>query len=110
MSSLKASSLRIDQWLWYSRLAKSRSRASRLCTAGLVTVNGLSVKKAHHAIRVGDTIVVPQGVVVRSVRVMALGERRGPPPEAQLLYADAGAPVLISESAPVWIPLLADYL
>src|SRR5262249_41941482 len=69
--SPKPSSLRLDQWLWYARFAKSRSRAARLCTAGVVTVNGLAVKKAHYAIRVGDIVVVPQGVLARTVFVKA---------------------------------------
>ena len=107
--SHKPSSLRLDQWLWYARFAKSRSRAARLCTAGLVTVNGLAVKKAHYAIRVGDVVVVPHGVLMRTVRVKALGERRGPSLEAQSLYADAATPEHVSTLFPAWTPLLADH-
>ena len=109
VSLLKPSSMRLDQWLWYARFAKSRSRAARLCTAGLVTVNGLAVKKAHYAIRVGDVVVVPHGVLMRTVRVKALGERRGPSLEAQSLYADAATPVHVSMLFPAWTPLLADH-
>jgi ribosome-associated heat shock protein Hsp15 len=100
--------LRLDQWLWFARFAKSRSRASRLCTAGVVKVNGLAVRRANHAIRVGDTIVVLQGVLVRTIRVKALGERRGPPPEARSLYEEAAAPVHLSKLDLAWTPLLAD--
>jgi ribosome-associated heat shock protein Hsp15 len=107
--SLKTSSLRLDQWLWYARFAKTRSRAGRLCTAGVVTVNGLAVKKAHYAIRVGDVVVVPHGALMRTVRVKALGERRGPSLEAQSLYADAAEPVHVSRLSPAWTPLLADH-
>jgi ribosome-associated heat shock protein Hsp15 len=101
--------VRLDQWLWYARFAKSRSRAARLCTAGAVTVNGLAVKKARYAIRVGDIVVVPHGVLARTVLVKALGERRGPSPEAQSLYVDAATPVRVSKLSPVWAPLLADH-
>jgi ribosome-associated heat shock protein Hsp15 len=107
--SPKPSSLRLDQWLWYARFAKSRSRAARLCTAGAVTVNGLAVKKAHYAIRVGDMVVVPQGVLARTLLVKALGERRGPSSEAQSLYVDAATPVRLSKPSPAWTPLLADH-
>jgi ribosome-associated heat shock protein Hsp15 len=106
--SLKPPSIRLDQWLWYARFAKSRSRAARLCTAGVVRVNGIAVKKAHHAIRVGDIVVVPQGALARTVLVKALGERRGPPPEAQSLYVGAATLVRASELSPAWTPLLAD--
>jgi ribosome-associated heat shock protein Hsp15 len=101
-------SLRLDQWLWFARFAKSRSRASRLCTAGAVTVNGLLVRRASHAIRVGDTVVVVQGVLVRTIRVKALGERRGPTAEARTLYDEATMPLHVSKLAPAWAPLLAD--
>jgi ribosome-associated heat shock protein Hsp15 len=109
VSLLEPSSLRLDQWLWYARFAKSRSRAARLCSAGVVTVNGLAVKKAHYAIRVGDVVVVPYGVLARTVLVKALGERRGPSPEAQSLYVDAATPVRVSEFSPGWTPLLEDH-
>jgi ribosome-associated heat shock protein Hsp15 len=107
--SPKTSSLRLDQWLWYARFVKSRSRAARLCTAGVVTVNGIAVKKAHYAIRDGDIVVVPHGVLARTVLVKALGERRGPSSEAQSLYVDVGTPVRISRPSPAWMPLLADH-
>jgi ribosome-associated heat shock protein Hsp15 len=103
-------SQRLDQWLWFARFARSRSRASRLCTAGAVRVNGLAVRRANQAIRVGDTIVVLQGVLVRTIRVKALGERRGPTPEARTLYDKAAMPVHVSKLAPAWAPLLADDL
>ena len=109
VSLLEPSSLRLDQWLWYARFAKSRSRAARLCAAGAVTVNGVAVKKAHYAIRVGDVVVVPYGVLARTVLVKALGERRGPSAEAQSLYVDAATPVRVSELSPAWTPLLADH-
>ena len=99
-------SRRVDQWLWFARLVKSRSRAARLCAAGAVTVNGVTVGKANQAIRIGDTIGLPQGGVRRIVRVVALGTRRGPAPEARSLYEEAGAPANLFELAPAWIPLL----
>lgn len=99
---------RLDQWLWAARFVKSRSLAARLCSAGVVTLNGIKVRKANHMIRVGDIVVVPQGVLLRTIRVKALGGRRGPFSEAQHLYEVAAAPVQIAELAPSWTPLLTD--
>jgi ribosome-associated heat shock protein Hsp15 len=101
-------SLRLDQWLWFARFVKSRSRASRLCAAGVVTVNGLTVRRANHAIHVGDTIVFPQEVLLRTILVKGLGERRGPAPEARTLYDEAEMPIHVSKLAAAWAPLLAD--
>jgi ribosome-associated heat shock protein Hsp15 len=99
---------RLDQWLWFARFVKSRSLASRLCVAGAVAVNGVAVKKADHAVRIGDVIAVSQGAFRRTVRVLGLGTRRGPATEARGLYEEAAAPVRLSEIAPAWEPLLAD--
>jgi ribosome-associated heat shock protein Hsp15 len=99
-------SRRLDQWLWFARFVKSRSLASRLCAAGAVAVNGLAVKKGNHAVRVGDAIELPQGPFRRTVRVLALGMRRGPTAEARLLYEEPAAPVRLSELTAPWAPLL----
>ena len=100
--------MRLDQWLWFARLAKSRSLAARLCAAGAVTLNGGVVGKANQAVRVGDTIVVPQGGWRRTVRVVAAGTRRGPAAEARLLYEDLAPPARLRDLAPDWAPLLDD--
>ena len=38
--------VRIDKWLWAARMYKTRSQATRACTAGHVTLNGLTAKAA----------------------------------------------------------------
>ena len=79
-------SLRLDKWLWHARFFKTRTLSSRIAQRGRIRVNRMPVDKAHHAVRVGDvlTIPLPRGVTV--VRVLALGERRGPATEAAMLY------------------------
>src|SRR5690606_37481721 len=76
--------LRIDKWLFFARFFKSRSLAATLCAAGKVRVNRQPIRKAHHALRVGDVLTFPQGGRVRVVRVAGLGVRRGPAEEARL--------------------------
>ena len=96
---------RLDQWLWFARLAKSRSVAARLCAAGAIAINGAMVTKPNQTVRVGDFVVVPQGGVQRTVRVLALGARRGPTSEARALYQETAA-ARLSDLAPIWVPLL----
>jgi ribosome-associated heat shock protein Hsp15 len=103
-----AESRRLDQWLWFARLVKSRSLAARLCTAGAITVNQVTIRKANHMVRIGDTIAVPQGTFRRSVRLLGLGVRRGPAAEARRLYEEIAAPVHRSKLIPAWTPLLAE--
>ena len=107
-SSAAPATRRIDQWLWFARLAKTRSSAARLCAAGAVTVNGTLLRKSNQPVRLGDAIAVPQGNYRRSVRILALGSRRGPASEAQLLYQEIAAPVRLAETIPEWERLLAD--
>ena len=104
---VERSKARLDQWLWFARFVKSRSLAARLCAAGAARVNGSPVKKANHPVRMGDIVVLPQGGWQRTVRVVALGIRRGPAPEARLLYEEAAVSVRLADLAPAWMPLLA---
>jgi len=106
--SPEATSRRIDQWLWFARLAKSRSLASCLCAAGAITLNGVVVRKSRHLIRVGDFIAVPQGALCRIVRVAALGSRRGPSAEARSLYEETATLTGTGERDLPWEPLLED--
>lgn len=80
--------IRLDKWLWHARFFKTRSIASKYCEEGRLRVNGEPTAKAHYAARVGDVLTFPMGEVIRVVRIVALGERRGPAPEAQALYED----------------------
>ncbi len=97
---------RLDQWLWFARFAKSRSLAARLCAAGAVTLNGAAVGKANQAVRVGDIVMLPQGGWQRTVRVAALGARRGPAAEARLLYEELAPALRLRDLRPEWLPLL----
>ncbi len=84
--------LRLDKWLWFARFFKSRSAAAALCEAGRVRLSGRVITKAHQPVRPGDVLTFPQGHAIRVVRVTGLGLRRGPAPEARLLYEDLAPP------------------
>ena len=84
--------LRLDKWLWYARFFKSRSLASKVCETGKVRVDGAPVAKSHFQLRPGAVLTFPQGQHIRVVKVLALGSRRGPAPEAQALYEDLKPP------------------
>lgn len=88
MSEQPLQKLRIDKWLWQARFFKTRARAAAVATSGRIRVNQTPIQKASSAVGPGDVLTFPQAKVIRVVRIMALGERRGPAPEAQLLYED----------------------
>lgn len=81
-------SMRLDIFLWYARLAKTRSAAQALAATGRLRLDGRLVERAHVPVRVGSILVWAQGPRVRAMRVEALPHRRGPAPEAEGCYAD----------------------
>lgn len=84
---------RLDHWLWFARFFKSRTIATKFVQSGRLRVNGAVVKKAHHLVRADDVLTFPKADQVRVVKVIALGTRRGPAPEARTLYEDLSPPV-----------------
>jgi ribosome-associated heat shock protein Hsp15 len=83
---------RIDKWLWHARFFKTRGLATAAIGAGHVRVNGAHVTKPAAPVHVGDTLTFALGGRIRLIRVLDLGHRRGPAPEAQALYLDLDAP------------------
>jgi ribosome-associated heat shock protein Hsp15 len=83
---------RIDKWLWFARMVKSRTLAAGAVSAGGVRVNRRKVTKPSHPVSVGDVVTVAVHGRVRVLRVVAAGERRGPAVEARALYDDLSEP------------------
>lgn len=90
---LRASEQRIDRWLWFTRLLKSRTLAATLVASGKLRLNGERLSKASKLVKPGDVLTFPLGNDVRIVKVLDAGTRRGPAPEARLLYEDLSPPV-----------------
>ncbi|MGE5242233.1 MAG: RNA-binding S4 domain-containing protein [Bacteroidota bacterium] len=82
------SAIRLDKWLWAARFFKSRALAAEAVTGGKVKLNGERVKAAK-ALRVNDALRIAIGPYEYVVRVLALSARRGPAPQAALLYEES---------------------
>jgi len=80
--------LRVDRWLWCTRLFKSRSLAAEAVAGGKVHVNGRRVKPAH-GVRAGDRITITRPGFEYECEVLKLPERRGSAPLAQTCYAES---------------------
>ena len=79
---------RLDKWLWFARFAKSRTLAAKLVTDGFVRVNGVRAEVAAKAVGIGDVLTIAAPRTTMLVRIEGLGTRRGPAPEARLLYLE----------------------
>jgi ribosomal 50S subunit-recycling heat shock protein len=86
---------RADVWLWRARFFKTRGLAAEMVVAGRIRVsrNGADTRldKASRLIRVGDEVVFALGGRLTAVKVVALGDRRGPAAEARSLYISLAA-------------------
>ena len=91
-ASLSGSRQRIDKWLFFARMAKSRSIAQDLIRSNHVRANGELVSQPSSQVKPGDRIelALERRNVVLVVR--SGGERRGPFEEARLLYEDLSPP------------------
>ena len=77
---------RLDKWLWFARMARTRALAVELIAQGYVRVDGRRVEQAAKPVGPGNvlTLALAQKVVV--LEILGCAERRGAYPEASQLY------------------------
>jgi len=82
--------VRIDRFLFFIRLVKSRTLAQSIVEEGHVRIDGKRVEKSSEEVRAGSVIALPLHDSVRVLRVLELPTRRGPAPEARACYEELG--------------------
>ncbi len=80
--------MRLDKFLFFVRLVKTRTLAQKIVGEGRIRINGAPISGSHPTISVGQVVTISIQGRVRVIRVEALPERRGPAAEAQSCYAD----------------------
>ena len=83
--------MRIDRFLFFVRLAKSRTLAQGIVEQGHIRIDGKRVTKPSDEVRAGSIVALPLHGKVRVVRVLSLPARRGPAAEARAHYEDVEA-------------------
>lgn len=91
------SGVRVDKWLWAARFFKTRSLASDAVGGGKVRLNGAPTKPARE-VKAGDRLEIHNSETRWEVVVRALSEKRGPAPEARLLYEETPASIAAREA------------
>jgi ribosome-associated heat shock protein Hsp15 len=98
---------RIDKWLFFARVLKSRSLAAKLVQSGGVRVNAVKVDQPAATVKPGDGLTISLECRILVYRVLAEGVRRGPAEEARTLYEDLTPPpppkeerVIVAEREP----------
>ncbi|MBP7871104.1 MAG: S4 domain-containing protein [Parabacteroides sp.] len=67
--------VRIDKWMWATRIFKTRTIAAEACKKNRVMIQGVNVK-ASRMIKVGDVIQVRKPPITYSFKVLEVTERR----------------------------------
>ena len=89
---------RLDKWLFFSRVIKSRTLAQKLIESGAVRVNSERTLASDHKVGAGDVLTMTVNRRLLVWRILDAGTRRGPAPEAAMLYEDLSPPPLPRDS------------
>jgi ribosome-associated heat shock protein Hsp15 len=88
---------RIDKWLFFARVVKSRSLAAKLVSSGNVRLNKVKIDQPSQNVKVSDVLTISLDRRVLVYEVVSGGERRGPAEEARKLYKDLSPPPMPKE-------------
>lgn len=94
--------VRVDKWMWATRMFKSRALAARACESGRVKGDGRALK-ASSPLRGGELLEMPfpDGPGTRVVRVLGLIEKRVAAPLAREACEDLTPPDVV-EARRLW--------
>jgi ribosome-associated heat shock protein Hsp15 len=92
---------RLDKWLFFARVVKSRTLAAKLAAAGRVRINRDKATQAADFVKPGDVLTITLERRILVWRVLDAGARRGPADEARKLYEDLSPPPAAPESPSV---------
>ncbi len=84
---------RIDKWLVYARVVKTRTLGQALAASGHVRINGRKIDDPAQPVKAGDVLTIGLHGHVRVLKVLDFAERRGSYSVASELYEDLTPPV-----------------
>ena len=67
--------VRVDKWMWATRIFKTRTIATEACKKNRIAVGGITVRPSR-MIKIGDMIAVRKPPVTYSFRVLDVTEKR----------------------------------
>lgn len=79
---------RIDKWLVYARVVKTRTLGQALAASGHVRLNGRKIDDPAQPVKAGDVLTIGLHGGVRVLKVLDFAERRGAYSVASQLYED----------------------
>ena len=87
-SILEKKTIRLDIYLYYIRLFKSRSIATKFILTNRLRISGQVTQKPHKMISVGDVLTMTINDNIKILKVLDIPSRRGPYSESLNFYED----------------------
>ena len=85
---LEKKTLRLDIYLYYIRIFKSRSIATKFVLTNRLRISGQVTQKPHRMISIGDVLTMTINDNIKILKVLDIPNRRGPYSEALNFYED----------------------
>ena len=85
---LEKKTLRLDTYLYYIRIFKSRSIATKFVLTNRLRISGQVTQKPHRMISIGDVLTMTINDKIKILKVLDIPNRRGPYSESQNFYED----------------------
>ena len=80
--------IRLDLYLFYIRLFKSRNLSTKFITTSRVRIAGQVTQKPHKLVSIDDVLTIPINDKVKILKIINIPNRRGPFLESILYYED----------------------
>ena len=87
-NAFEKKNIRLDLYLFYVRIFKSRNLASKFIISNRLRISGQVTQKPHKLISIGDVLSLPIQDYVKILKVVDIPKRRGPFSEALNYYED----------------------
>ena len=85
---LEKNTLRLDVYLYYIRIFKSRSLATKYILSNRLRISGQVTQKPHKMISIGDVLSMTIRGNVKILKILDIPNRRGPYSESLNFYED----------------------
>ena len=87
-SILEKKTIRLDIYLYYIRIFKSRSIATKFVSTNRLRISGQVTQKPHKMISIGDVLTISINDNIKILKVLDIPNRRGPYSESLNFYED----------------------
>ena len=85
-------SIRLDKWLWFARVVKTRTLAQKLVRSSKVRVDKVKATNPARQVSAGETLTITLERQIKVLKIVECGDRRGPFAQACKLYQDLSPP------------------